>query len=214
MSVNTASRFSQDGFEIGSDLKFISKEPLNNSVIPLACRAVHNQGAASQECLDLSRSRNAECESLCTPRRAGLEGHSCCVAALAKGYGHSRRAAPNICSLQDPQRHYGVIQRLPNNIIENNGEAGLPINDYFNNIVSNSVTENGQLGINLSGDSSNSIAGNTISNNGISTLSSNGGIIVTNSNSLNNQITGNTLNSTQQFGLVAPFNPDCNKGNL
>ncbi|WHI46423.1 hypothetical protein [Microbulbifer sp. VAAF005] len=89
------------------------REPLNNSVIPLACRAVHNQGAASQECLDLSRSRNAECESLCKPRRAGLEGHSCCVAALAKGYGHSRRAAPNICSLQDPQRHYGVIQRLP-----------------------------------------------------------------------------------------------------
>ncbi|WP_444925512.1 LemA family protein [Microbulbifer sp. TRSA002] len=85
------------------------KESLNNSMIPLACRAVHNQGAASQECLDLSRSRNAECESLCKPRRAGLEGHSCCVAALAKGYGHSRRAAPNICSLQDPQRYYGVI---------------------------------------------------------------------------------------------------------
>ncbi|WP_444894856.1 alpha/beta fold hydrolase [Microbulbifer sp. SSSA005] len=92
------------------------RKPLNNSVIPLACRAVHNQGAASQECLDLSRSRNAECESLCKPLRAGLEGHSCCVAALAKGYGHSRRAAPNICSLQDPQRHYGVIQRLHRSI--------------------------------------------------------------------------------------------------
>ncbi|WP_444912441.1 sugar phosphate isomerase/epimerase family protein [Microbulbifer sp. PAAF003] len=90
-----------------------AREPLNNSVIPLACKAVHNQGAASQECLDLSRSCNAECESLCEPRRAGLEGYSCCVAALAKGYGHSRRAAPNICSLQGPQRHYGVIQRLP-----------------------------------------------------------------------------------------------------
>ncbi|WP_444907791.1 right-handed parallel beta-helix repeat-containing protein [Microbulbifer sp. SSSA008] len=108
----------------------------------------------------------------------------------------------------------GNFTFVSNSIIENNGEAGILINGNFNNIASNNVADNGQVGINLSGGSSNSIASNTVSNNGLSVLPSNGGIIVTDSNSLNNRITGNTLNGNQQFDLADPFDPDCNERNL
>ncbi|WP_444942945.1 hypothetical protein ACJJIK_12655 [Microbulbifer sp. ZKSA006] len=40
-----------------------SREPLNNAMRPLVCRAVHNRGAASPEYLGRSRSHNAVCES-------------------------------------------------------------------------------------------------------------------------------------------------------
>jgi len=49
-----------------------------------------------------SRRCNTERGQTRKPRRAGRQAPICCVAALVKGYGHSLRAAPCICTLGEP----------------------------------------------------------------------------------------------------------------
>ncbi|WP_238152014.1 right-handed parallel beta-helix repeat-containing protein [Microbulbifer sp. A4B17] len=108
----------------------------------------------------------------------------------------------------------GNFTFISNSIIENNVETGAILNGNFTHMSQNSVTGNGQAGINLSGASNSTIADNIVANNGLLALSDNGGIIVTDPDSMDNRIIGNTLTGNQQFDLADPFDPTCSGTNL
>jgi len=75
-------------------------------MVALAYSLVRNQGVALKSCLGLPKSCNKECGPCCKLRRARPEAHICCVALLAKDYGHSLRSALCIYALQATQSHH------------------------------------------------------------------------------------------------------------